>query len=400
MPAIFRLIPLVLLLAAPAAMAQSSAAEAEHTRLTEEMKRLSGRSAWKGVDDAYKRLEALATDDPTVKLSYRDHYMGAVASRELGDINSVYVRLKRAVAAEANEEVTGWLGDIEQNFGPVKLKVDGKYPGDSSLVVAEMPFDPGQRRVIEAAQVVLSQSRLYEGILPLGKYTFGGREFEVVAGGATVAEITLEAQSVRGGSGGGGLSYVGPRLDLGAVFTSSTAPGTDASTQPGAFSGAGARVGVGVELGFSTRVGVLAEVGYHNLLVGSSDVDVDADVPYTLEAPSMHMGFGWLAAAYRIGDLRIAAGPVLGVGTHQASGAVTVDESLVSAGSATESYGTYSGNLVAAGGELGLFYGFLNFGNLQGGLGFHAGAQSSSSRWYPWGQLAFTLAPAAYRRDG
>ena len=80
MPPLHRLIPLALLLASAPVFAQSSAAEAEHTRLTDDMKRLTARNAWKGVDDAYRRMEALVADQGVV-LTYRDHYMGAVAAR-------------------------------------------------------------------------------------------------------------------------------------------------------------------------------------------------------------------------------------------------------------------------------------------------------------------------------
>lgn len=396
-----RLLPLALLLFAGSAHAQS-ADEAERTRLSEEMKRLSTRNAWRGVDESYRRLEALM--EKGVVVSYKDHFLGAQAARELGDLNGVYVRLQRAKAAEDTEEVRAWLGDIEANYGPVKLRVDPKFGGDASLAIAEMPFAPDQRRAIEAAQIALKDTRSYNGLLPLGAYTFGGQAFEIKPGGGAPMEMALLPSSMRESGGGGGLSYVGPRADVGLSWLQTTAPADDVLAA-GAFGGPGARLGVGVEVGFTTTLGLVAEVGYHNLLAGAPD-----GVPENMGAQgtSMHLGYGWLAAAFRAGDLRIAAGPVYGLGVAKTTGmneyclTATNDPACSGVGSdeTTLDYTSMTGSIRAGGAELGVFYGFLNFGNLQSGLGLHAGALKDDARWYPWGQIAFTVAPAAYRRDG
>lgn len=397
MAPLLRLIPLALALAASPAYAASPAAEAEHTRLADDMKRLSGRNAWKGVDDAYRRMETLATEEG-VALSYRDHFLGASAARELGDINAVYTRLQRALAVEKTEEVTSWLADLNQNFGQVALRIDAKYPGDRSLAISEMPFDPAQRRVIEAAQLALQNSRVYEGILPLGQYTFGDKSFAVQAGGGAAVAVALEAQSVRGGEGGG-LSYAGPRVDLGLSYTMASG---EVAGEPTGFGGIGGRLGLGWEIGFSTKVGLVAQVGYHNLVAGAdagsfSDGAPGSDWAVEPVGSSMHLGYGWLAGAVRLGDLRVAAGPVFELGTVSAMGTgnYTGPDGVQMYPSEQQ-----KGTVYGPGAELGLFYGFLSFGKLQSGLGFHAGAFTDSDRWYPWGQLAFTVAPAAYRRDG
>lgn len=409
MPPLHRLIPLALVLASVPAYAQSSAAEAEHTRLTDEMKRLTARNAWKGVDDAYRRMEALSADEG-VKLTYRDHWMGAVAARELGDLNAVYSRLQRAAALEKTDEVASWMADLNQNYGQVKLRIDNKYPGDRTLAIGEMPFDPAQRRVIEAAQLALTQTRVYEGILPVGAYTFGDQTFNLESGGGATKEVTLQPKSVRdnsegGGGGGGGLSYAGPRIDLGVSFTVAGEPTSAPEAQGGGFSGVGGRLGLGWEVGFTTRIGLLAEVGYHSLFAGAPDMSAPDGSATELEywadpvGSTLHMGYGWLAGAVRLGDLRVAAGPVYGVGVASTMG--WADGSDDDGVSYTQRSVAHTQGLIRAGGaELGLFYGFLNMGSLQGGLGFHAGAMTDTGRWYPWGQLAFTLAPAAYRRDG
>ena len=270
------------------------------------MKRLTARNAWKGVDDAYRRMEALVADQGVV-LTYRDHYMGAVAARELGDLNAVYTRLQRAEAVEATEEVKGWMADLNQNYGQVKLRIDNKYPGDRTLAIGEMPFDPAQRRVIEAAQIALNDTRTYEGILPLGKYTFGDQTFDLAAG-APLVEATLAAKSMRDsgdGGGGGGLSYAGPRVDLGVSFTSAGTPTSSPELQGAGFSGIGGRVGLGWELGFTTRVGLVAQVGYHSLFAGAPDVSppdaTTGELSYWAEptGSTLHMGYGWLAGLPR-----------------------------------------------------------------------------------------------------
>lgn len=395
MSPLHRLIPLALLLAAPPALAASSASEAEHTRLADEMKRLSSRNAWKGVDDAYRELEQLAADG-SITLTYRDHYLGASAARELGDVNAVYTRLQRALAVEKTGEATSWLDDLNQNYGQISLKIDAKYPGDRSLSISEMPFDPGQRRVIEAAQLALQNARVYTGILPVGEYTFGDKKFTISAGGGAAQELALQAQSVRGdkdkGGGGGGLSYAGPRVDLGVSYTTDSTMSGAANTLDA--KGIDGRMGLGWEIGFSTKVGMLAEVGYHGLF-GLSEPDLaDTDTGHLASSkPQMHLGYGWLAAAFRLGDVRLAVGPsysvgvLSAVGTGNGSGAASVSDSTPA---------VLKGPTFGPGAELGVFYGFLNFGKFQSGLGLHGGAFSDGDRLYPWGQLAFTLAPAAY----
>lgn len=400
MPPLHRLILLSLALGATPAFAASTAGEAEHTRLADEMKRLSGRNAWKGVDDAYKRLEALAADEG-LTLTYRDHFLGASAARELGDINAVYTRLQRALALEKTEEVTSWLADLNQNFGQISLRIDSKYPGDRSLSISEMPFDPAQRRVIEAAQLALQQSRTYQGILPLGSYTFGDKTFTIDAGGAAAKEYVLEAQSVRGGSdGGGGLSYAGPRIDLGLSFSKVQTTGDVAEVDD--FAGVGGRIGLGWEIGFSTKVGLVAQVGYHNLFGAGGEHLVQDANGWVVDTGrnNLHLGYGWLAGALRLGDLRLAAGPTIALGRFEGHSSGTYE-----AATGVEEYTqSVNGSFYGPGAELGVFYGFTNFGKLQSGIGLHAGAYTDDARMYPWAQLAFTIAPAAYaptnRRDG
>ena len=68
----------------------NAASEAEHTRLAQEMRSLSDRGAWRGVEANYERM--LGLERRGVVLSYEDHLLGAQAARDLGRITQVYQR--------------------------------------------------------------------------------------------------------------------------------------------------------------------------------------------------------------------------------------------------------------------------------------------------------------------
>ena len=89
------------------AMAMSKAeAKAEQVRLSEDMRRLAKRAHWRGVDRSYRSMEALTRKD--VVLGYDDHFLGAQAARELGNVTLVYRRLVKAKAVNATPDVTNW----------------------------------------------------------------------------------------------------------------------------------------------------------------------------------------------------------------------------------------------------------------------------------------------------
>ena len=411
MPPLTRLLALALTLSFAGPAYAQSAAEAERVRLSDDMKRLAGRSAWRGVDDAYEQLVTLS-DKEGVVLTFRDHWTGAEAARELGDINGVHTRLQRAVAVakpDDKERCQSWLDEIAANYSEVSLKVSNKVSGDTTLDVEEMPFAPDQRRAIEAAQAAIAGDKAYKGLLPTGSYELGTKAFEVKAGDA-LQQVVLEPEAVvsTGGGGGGGLAYVGPRIDLGFAFTQAGDPGADAMAAR-AFSGGGGRAGVGVEIGLSSTFGVVAQIGYHGLMGPAPADDGGVAAGFDARSTSMHLGYGWLGGTFRAGSLEVAAGPVYGIGVASLSGlndyclSASNDPACAgvvgSDGQNVQTYTPIQGSIRAAGGELGLFYGLFEFGSLQSGLGVHLGALSDASRLYPWGQLAFTLAPAN-RRDG
>jgi len=391
------LLSFLAVLSAPPAHAGSAEDEAEHVRLTEDMKRLSRRSAWRGVDEAYVKL--LDLEARGVVLNYDDHLMGADAATALGDISAAYDRLERSTKFRTTDEVAQRIAAIEAAFGTVNITVEPKFVGAFALSSAEMPFAADQRNAITQAQGALTESRAYRGLLPYGEYAVGPKHFSLTHDGGPVTLSLTQADGVQRAKG---VAFVGPRVDVGAAFTSAGQPAfQQGELQPDAFAGAGARAGVGLQLGFESGFGGLIEVGYHGMF--GSKPDVAADPSYQLSSAGMHLGYGWLAGAWRKGGLDLALGPVLGFGSARATGlggyCAAGDCSSVTAtdGSALD-YQAMTGSIITTGGSVAVSYLFLDLGRMQGGVGLQGGALSDGSRFYPWGQLGFTVAPI--RRDG
>lgn len=378
------LLALAFVLFAPsAAYAQSPEDEAEKVRLAEDMKRLSRRNAWRGVDEAYLKLLELQAKG--VALNLEDHVLGADAAIALGDVSSAYDRLKRSTSPRTTEDVAQRIAAIEAEFGSVTLTVEPKYVGTFELSVGQMPFAADQRNAITKAQGAVAAGRAYEGLLPFGSYTLGPKVFEVEAGGGGQTVSLTAADGVQRERG---IAFVGPRLDIGPAFTMAGAPSADSGIQAEAFSGMGGRVGLGVQMGFHSGFGGLVEVGYHGLF-GGADEGTEA---FPTRSSSLQMGFSWLAGSWRKGGLDIALGPVFAFGSARSTGA---------AGGASfedQEYQVVKGSIVSTGGSMGLSYVFMDLGPMKAGVGLLGGAQLDGARMYPWGQLGLTVAPA--RREG
>jgi hypothetical protein len=388
------LVLVALLLSSPFAFA-GEVEDAEHVRLTEEMRRLSKRNAWKGVEAAFVELEQLR-DKRDVALTYEDYWLGAQSARAMGDINGVYSRLKLAAKAEGTREVIEWLSDLDANYGQVDI--ESKKKEAVALAPAAMPFAPDQRAAIEAAQAMVAADGEYEGLLPKGQYSFGTETLTVVAGGDVVQLVLEDTRPAKGEREPFELAYIGPRATIGPAFTSAGEPSTVSweadAFQPHGFSGAGARLGVGLEAGLGEKLGVLAEVGYHGGFgagVSEDEVASSAGTPYELTARKLNTGYGWLAGELRLGKLWLNAGPIWSVGSASTSDIPTADEGAPCVNCVVAARGT----IMAAGGAGGASFALTDIGNLSGALSLLGGAQSDGSRLYTWGQLGFTLAPAS-----
>ncbi len=155
---------------------------AERARISDEMRKLSKRGVWSGVERKYAQLKALG-----LKLSASDHLTAAYAARESGDLTLVHERLKAAAAIEGTKEIIDWLYDIDHNYGRVTLVVDSKRTAE--LVVKEMPLDPNQRRAVEAAVEACKKRGRFTGLLPSGHYEFATQPFRVVPGVGVRVEV-------------------------------------------------------------------------------------------------------------------------------------------------------------------------------------------------------------------
>lgn len=378
------LLALALGLTSPSvAHAQTPEDQAEKVRLAEDMKRLSRRNAWRGVDEAYLKLMALS--EKGVALDHADHVLGADASIALGDVSAAYERLKRATVPRASEDVAQRIAAIEAVFGVVRVTIEPKYVGAFELSVAEMPFAADQRNAVTKAQGAITTTRSYEGLLPFGSYTLGPKTFEVKEG---QGPMTIALTYADGEQRQKGIAYVGPRLDIGPAFTMAGTPSADSGIQAAAFSGIGGRVGLGVQMGFHNGLGGLVEVGYHGLFGGG----IEGTEAFQTSNSSLQMGFSWLAGTWRTGGLDLALGPVFAFGAARSTGVAEAT------GFAGEEYQVVKGSIVSTGGSVGVSYVFLDVGPMKAGVGLLGGAQLDGARMYPWGQLGLTLAPV--RREG
>lgn len=165
--------------------------EAEHVRLSEDLKQLTNRQLWLGADKKFHELEKLG-----VEMTFEDLMNGAYAARSLGDMQSAYDRLKRAARIKGTREVVDWLYTIDANYGQVDLAATP--PRGVTLEIAEVPFDPDQRLAVEAAVAKIKKDGNYTGLLPRGAYTYAGQSFKVEPGIAVRIEVSPRMKKTSG----------------------------------------------------------------------------------------------------------------------------------------------------------------------------------------------------------
>lgn len=380
-----------------------SVEHAEHIRLSEEMKKLAQRNAWSAVEAQYVKLEVLEAKGEV--LTYNENKLGAESARALGNITACRNRLGKAARLEGKPEVVDWLAEIDGTYAGVKITFHPDFAGDRTLIPTEPPFAPDQRAAITWVTNYVVEHN-FEGILPAGEYTISGVKVNVVVGGATAVASVQPAEGTKINLLH--FAYVGPRLELGAavLFPGDSFEGVVSESnalQPESFGGAGARLGVGIELGATENFGIIAQVGYHNLF-GSPAIGEGAPAGYVVSVNQVHMAYGWLAASIRMDDLWIAAGPLWGMGAGTVTG---LDPQCVSSGACLDSeghvfdaaeFGDYqqlSGTIMAGGGAASVSYAFVDIGTLRGAVSVEGGAQTDLVRLFPWAQVAFTVAPSA-----
>ncbi|MDP2306193.1 MAG: hypothetical protein Q8P18_09195 [Pseudomonadota bacterium] len=378
--------------------------KAEHIRISEEMRKLASRNAWPAVEASFKRLEELEKKGEVI--SYKEFMLGAESGRALGDMTSSRARVERASKVDPTKEALDWLSDVDRNFGKVEISIDAKYEGARTLVATVPPFAPDQRASITYAAAVIEGGKPYTGLLPAGEYSVGEGKV-TVAIGESVATLRMGPPAAAAKEPFK-LAYVGPRAQVGVAFTAGSAVSdsslaAEPSLQAGAFSGSGARLGVGLEVGLSQNFGVIVEVGYHSLF-GAPSQDLAESAQFRVADNNLHLGYGWLAGNLRFGNLWIAAGPIWSAG----GGAVTgIDERCLDGDKCGQdfavadevaAYQRFDGNPKMGGAAASLSYALVDLGSLKGALTLEGGIETDMLRTYPWGQVAFTIAPSASRR--
>lgn len=167
---------------ASVAWAGDPVADAEQVRLSQDIKQLTQREAWVGVERKFEELEALG-----LPLSYDDLYRGACAARALGDAQAVYDRLKAASLVDPRRDVLDWMYAIDSNYAHIELLSD--RPRGGTLTTSAMPFDPDQRSAVLLAMAKVQREGSFTGLLPRGTYTFLGQTFTVDPGVAQHVEV-------------------------------------------------------------------------------------------------------------------------------------------------------------------------------------------------------------------
>ncbi len=163
------------LLTAPGS-ATSPELKAETTRLSAELRERVAAGRWEAADGSYRRLSTLEG----AALSYEDHWAGFLAAQSLGDAIAQAQRLEAARAVRATEDTDYALAMLMAWYGRVDLHVSKRLDPRPTLTMEVVPFEPDQRRVLEAANEAILREGSYSGLLPLGIYRIGETRFDIV----------------------------------------------------------------------------------------------------------------------------------------------------------------------------------------------------------------------------
>ncbi len=166
--------------------------QAEHVRLSEEMRKLAQRNAWKAVEADYQRTVELK-----IQPSYKDYMLGAEAARALGDIKESYLRLQAASKLDPTKECLDWMADVEANYASVVLEVEDGYKGNSSFIAVTPPFPPDQRAALSVLPS-LEEGDSFEGFIPTStEYTFGGQTVNIAPLGVSEEGKPRQTEVIR-----------------------------------------------------------------------------------------------------------------------------------------------------------------------------------------------------------
>jgi len=331
------------------------AAAAERVQIRRKLQRLSKRNAWSGVDEAYSRMLALGS----AGMTYTDHIQGALASRELGDLQSLIQRLELAVQKKPTADEKDWLNAIRSQCGPVKIRNQRRYK--YKLIIEEAPFEMEYNKAIRIAEKALQEEGRFNGYLPNGKYAFGSQVFEVQQGVSTNIVIS-------GGGSDGAHPYV--PIGLGGIHMTSG----NGENPPMAFGAPALSAGIGYQISFGNwafNEELLFDGAYvsdANRLAGTAASTVGWQLP--LFTPYVGAVFSW-GHITRVGVVLTDASKIC------------VCEDAEQRALGTEK----SGFIRSFGPLMGIRYDLTP--NI--GIDLRLGMQSDTSRWYYSGQTALYI---------
>jgi len=394
--------PVVVMVAASPAWA-ATATEAEYIRLSEEMRKLASRNAWRGVEAKY--LQMLELEKKGIQVGAEDHLLAVQAARQLGSVYDVYVRLQAANAIAPSPELQGQITNIDANYGLVKLDVDDKFKGEFPFKPERMPMDPAKRKAIETAQKLVAEQRKFIGMLPNGRYTLGPRTFDITKEGTERVEVYLgpvkRGKEPKAGDAVAVRERQGLRIDMGPHYTVfgptelTTEAGRDgvgggATYQSKAASSIGGRAGLGYEFFLTKGWSLAVQGGWQGSWAQKSDANTDALAGNVVGENSLGLQsfYGWVAPTWYYDDLAITAGP-----TFSFARVATVSKTESDAEVAQPLQAT----LTTGGAAVSVFYGLFDTPGLSNSrTGFSAAAgvfASKSMMTFPWAQVALTIAP-------
>lgn len=376
------------------ALAQQADLQAEKYRLTEEMKRLAQRNAWPGVETKYEELVGLGVD-----IDFDTHRLGAESAKYLGKTYEVYQRLERAVKVQDDAEIRSEMEQLDAKYG--RVKIIGSERWEVTLRRPAMPFAPDERKSVEYAIMVATESGGFTGMLPLGDYIIGeeGGKNELpftVAAGPDFQEITVTRELVT--SSEGLIVYHGPVALGGFAYTVTPEPkeavfDADGNIQgePATHAGSGVTAEVGYEIGFTRLFAIAATFEYRNLITGDDQFHGYMGAFYGLLRPGdLRVG---LAGVYgRWGGQGLGVYAPFGVSDDPGQGAIGQD--LASFPLDTTKY---DGESWAGGAKLSVGYGLLDFEPLQGVVEIGGFWQTDGKRSYMGGGIRVGIVPEVPR---
>lgn len=405
--------PVLALLGAAVASPALACDAAEKIRLADEQESLAARNAWTGVERTYEAL--LATK---CELGFEQHFLGAEAAKLLGKVYEQHTRLQTslALAPESSDEfpdrgksaIQGAIDAIEQAYRRVEIIGDPRRR--PVLSRPEMPFATDQRKAVEWATKVVSETGSFKGMLPLGSYVVGEQSFTAEAGAdwqvVTVGKAKAPPKPPPGSGPAvaqtGGtetqsfLRYASVVATVGPAFFSSPQPKEpftfDADDPQSLHQFAPASVNLS---GFGTQLG--AELG---LTYAEPALGVAATVGFQggLGTSTFLLTNVALSGVMRPGELRVAVGPQFQITSGSGTGVADWFD-IGQIGRENEDI-RFRGLSWGPGVQGSVGYGLLDFGSLRGIVDLGGSWQTDGQRGFYTVGLRVGIVPAVPRFEG